>query len=253
MTRTYSGAILVNAALNSKTVQDSLLSGDWNFSTFQSATEKPEAAIRAGEENAGDTIEFEDVCGSEGEPCDFLPMAGMEIEGTLHPEEPAEADSQPIIEEYLGRKYRKHPKEYLYYVFEQTAKKEGFTAIEPTEGIDFAYSGFQTLSEKDWIERTPDTITFEGVRYASNEYNSRPIFRETTHILLETGDSLRATALYEDGGKGSTTIVPTTHFPVESSSGRFTGVQLLKFNYFNNYEQTGQNVRTIELLRPLDS
>lgn len=246
----YSTAILTNAALNSRAVHDSLQSGDWDLLAFQAAAERPAAAIRVGEDNAG---EFEDECNSVDEPCGALQMPNKEVEGTLHPEEAAEADSQPIIEEYLGRKYIKDPKEYLYYVFEQTAKKEGFIAIEPTEGIDFAYSGFQTLSEKDWIERTPDTITFEGVRYASNEYNSRPIFRETIHILLETGDSLKATALYEDGGKGSTTIVPTTHFPVESSSGRFTGVQLLKFNYFNNYEQTGQNVRSIELLRPLDS
>ena len=175
----------------------------------------------------------------------------MEIEGTLPPAEAAEADSESIIEIYLGRKYKKHPKEFLYYVFEEEPKT-GFTATKPTEGIDFAYSGFQMLSKKDWKERTSDTITFEGVRYASNEYNSLPIFRETIHILLEQGESLRATALYEDAGEGATSTVRQAMFPVESSSGEFTGVQLLKFNYFNNYEGNGQNVRKIELLRPAD-
>lgn len=242
----YSRAKSTNAALNSKYVQDSLSSGDWNFVTFQRAT----AATRAGEEKADDIIRFEDVCKSEGEPCDPFSMPDMEIEGTLRPEEAAEADSEPIIEEYLGRKYKKYPKEYLYYVFEEEPKT-GFTATDPTEGIDLAYSGFQTLSKKDWNERTRDTITFEGVRYASNEYNSLPIFRETIHILLEPGDSLRATALYEDEGEGATSTVGQAMFPVESSSGEFTGVQLLKFIYFNNHEKTGQNVRRIELLRPL--
>lgn len=242
MVFTYSNAISTNQALNSQNLQNSLSSDAWDAARDSAAFHAATAALatKAAEEKS-DENPFYDACKSEGEPCELIPLpkSVMEIEGTR-------------TEYYLGREYTINPAESRYYVFEDISDPNGFTAIQPNPGIDYMYSGFQKLSEKDWEERTPDTITFEGVRYAPNSFNNLPIFRETVHILLIQGDSVRATALYEDEGEDSTSTVDAAFFPVESSSGAFTGVELLKFNYFNNYEGTGQNVRIIELLRPAD-
>jgi hypothetical protein len=175
-----------------------------------------------------------------------LSSLSLEKTMTLSSDSSVELTSGDTTITYLGNTYSYNEDDNLYYVL-----YPGPGTMTLSNGST-AFNSVSVLSNSTWDTNTSDVLTYEGIRFVTNERVSDQQYRETLHINSpdsdsSSGGSIRASSIYADSGTTSDTTVNSAIFLVETSCGKYDGVKLIKIEYDNYITFTDKKVRTLRL------